>query len=487
MKKTISLLALLLLASPAAVWAKPVSVTFYPEGAVVTEEETFPSGKNVVLTLPAGADASGLSVSLSSGFVQETRIRTEPVPSPAMKALQKKREKVQSGLSRVAAERESLTCERLFWADPPMEAKDGKALEKQAGQSTEHFDNLAGRDTALSARERKLERQLRALEARMEAVGRGNDTVQTCALTVRDAASGPLTVRWSYALADASWQPSYRVLAEEKTGTVRVLMDAVLRQQSGADWKDVDVTLASAENLRRVNPPSLPDWVIGEERPVMRSMNLMAAKSMDVESAVQAQGHATGLIWNLGRMDVPAEGTLTRAVAAHDLAASFCRLVRPLQEERAYFTAALASGDVPLLPAGQALFFVNGIKNAQGVFSLAAGEKNIFFGADRRLGVRTRSLPAEKEGTAQNTQVWRRSVDITSSHDAPVSVRVEIAAPILRNSAMRLTEESTPKATPEDARYVWLLDIPAGKSASILQSVTVTLPEEKSADTAQAF
>ena len=481
MKKTIPLLALLLLASPDAVWARPVSVTFYPEGAVVTEEETFPSGKDIVLTLPAGADASGLTVSLSSGVVLERRVRTEHAPSPAVQALQKEMEEVRDGLSRAAAERESLTCERLFWADPPLKAKDGKALEKQARQSTKHFDDLAERDTALGARERKLERQLRALEARMEAVGRGNDTVQTCSLAVRDAAPGPLTVRWSYALADASWQPSYRVLAEEKTKTVRVLMDAVLRQQSGADWKDVDVTLASAQNLRRVNPPALPDWVIGEERPVMRSMNLMAAKAMDSESAVQTQELSTGQSWKLGRMDIPAEGQLTRFVASHELAASFCRLVRPLQEERAYFTASLASGDAPLLPAGQALFFVNGIQNAQGVFSLATGEKNIFFGVDQRLGVRTRALPAEEEGTSQNTQVWRRSVDITSSHDAPVSVRVEIAAPILRNSAMRLTEESTPKATPEDSRYVWLLDIPAGKSASLLQSVTVTLPEEKSA------
>ena len=53
-------------------------------------------------------------------------------------------------------------------------------------------------------------------------------------------------------------------------------------------------------------------------------------------------------------MDVPAEGQLTRFVASHELAASFCRLVRPLQDTRAYVMATLTPDSVPLLPAGQA-------------------------------------------------------------------------------------------------------------------------------------
>lgn len=488
MNKTTPLLALLLLASPAAVWAKPVSVTLYPQGASVTEEETFQPEKDIVITLPAGAEAESLSFSLSAGSVLETRLRADAKPSPAMKALQKELEEVRDGLSRVAAERESLTCERLFWADPPMEAKDKKALEKQAALSAARLEKIAGRDIALSARERELEQKSRALEARMEALGSHNKGMQTCTLTLEEPPSAPLAVRWTYFLPGSSWQPSYRVLADEKAGTVRVLMDAVLRQQSGADWKNVDVTLASAEDARRVNPPSLPDWVIGEERPVMRSMNLMAAKAMDSESAVLTQELATGQSWKLGHMDVPAEGQLTRFVASHELAASFCRLVRPLQDTRAYVMATLTPDSVPLLPAGQAVFQVNGTENARGVFRLGPDRKDIFFGVDQLVGVRADDLPTGHAAEGSKANVWRRSVDVVNGHSSPVSVRVEIAAPILRNSAMSLAEESTPKAELEEkgSRYVWRLDIPARESRNILQSVTVTMPEERSGDTGQS-
>ena len=80
-------------------------------------------------------------------------------------------------------------------------------------------------------------------------------------------------------------------------------------------------------------------------------------------------------------------------------------------------------------------------------------------------------------------------MDISNGHDRPVSVRVETAAPILRNSSMSLKEKSSPRAELEEkgARYVWLLDIPAGESEQILHDVTVTIPEEKHTDQQQSY
>ena len=489
MKKRTFLLTLLLFSLPTPLSARPVSVTLYPQGAMVTEEDTFLAGKDIVLTLPAEGDAGSLSVTLSAGSVLESRLSAKNAPSPAMEALQKELDKVRNGLSRVAAERESLSFERLFWADPPMKAKNRKDLEQQAALSTEHLHRLAGKDIALSAEERELERQRLALEARMEAVGNHNSTVQTCTLTLRDAPSGPLTMRWTYFLPGASWQPRYRVLAEEETGMVRVFMDAVLRQSGGMDWNDVDVTLASVEDMHSVNPPALPDWVIGEERPALRAMNVMAAKAPASERSARVQEHATGLRWSLGRMSIPAEGQLTRPVAFHEFSASSGRLARPLQDPRAWLPAFPASKVLPLLPAGQAVFYVNGTENARGTFQLNVGQKQIFFGVDQLVGVNANTLPTGERNDGPSAQVWRRSMDISNGHDKQVCVRVETAAPILRNSSMSMKEKSSPSAELEEkgARYVWLLDIPAGESEQILHDVTVTIPEEKHTDQQQSY
>ena len=135
MKHALPLLALLALVLPAQVQARPVAATLSPSGAMVTEEETFrPEQGRVTLVLPAGADAGSLSFSLSAGSVLESHLSTRHSPSPAAAALQNERETLQNALSGVAAERESIAYERLFWADPPLNpaSGDSKALEKLA-------------------------------------------------------------------------------------------------------------------------------------------------------------------------------------------------------------------------------------------------------------------------------------------------------------------------------------------------------------------
>lgn len=486
MKHALPLLVLLALVLPAQVQARPVAATLSPSGAMVTEEETFrPEQGRVTLVLPAGADAGSLSFSLSAGSVLESHLSTRHSPSPAAAALQNERETLQNALSGVAAERESIAYERLFWADPPLNpaSGDSKALEKLAKDTQSRLDALARREVELDARQRALERDLRALEKRMEALGENNDTVQMCVLVLKD--EGPVTVRWSYYLPDAAWRPRYRVLADENAGRVRVFMDAELHQTSGTDWKDVDVTLSSGENFRSVNPPSLPDWIIGEARPAaLRSMNIMAAKAPADASTAAAHDSATGTVWKLGAMNLPAEGTVTRSVASHECSASFMRLARPAEDERVWLSADIDDKTMPYLPSGQAVFSVDGVENARGVFRFGPGQEEIFFGVDALMAAKVQDLPAKAgsdAGAGRRTQQWRRSMTIVNGHDREVAVRVEASAPIVRDTSARVTVTGSPEAVyeHEGSRCVWMLDVPAKESSRIVYEVTVTEPDRK--------
>ncbi|WP_294486490.1 DUF4139 domain-containing protein [uncultured Mailhella sp.] len=479
MKLRLLLLAALLLA-PAHAQAKPVSVVLYPAGALVAEEETVNPEGRVVLTLPAGADAESLSVSLSSGVVRESRLSVRQTPSPAMAALQRELEDLRGELSRAAAERKSVSAERLFWADPPTAPADNaQALEALAQETRLRLAALAQKETELGARERALEKDIQSLNARMKALGSHNAAVQECELVIDG--KGPATARWTYFLPGAFWKPSYRVSAEEKTGLVRIVMNAVLRQDSGADWKDVDVTLASAEDARSVEPPALPIWTEGDERPLLRSANIMAAKAA---GAADALSHATGVYWPLGRLNVPAEGEITRLAATCELPAEFCRLVRPLQDTRAYFTATPASETLPLLPAGQAVFVVNGMENARGTFRLNAARKEIFFGVDQLVSAAAQELSATDADVPASMKARQRrwKADILNRHDRAVEVRVESSAPVLRDARMsaRVKSRPAPELNEERACYEWKLEVPAHGTSSIVHEVTVAAPAEPS-------
>lgn len=491
-----SLFAGLVLLCPSLSQAVPVSVTLYPSGARVTESQPCrPENGRIVLQVPAGADEGSLEFTLSAGRVTGVSSELlEGTPSPASAAVLHELDAVHAQLALVRAERESLARQRLFWAQPPLDLT-GAGPDALTGQSkvlAERLQELDGKESDLELRTRELERSAGALEKRLEALGRDNESVRQCVLEVSGTGSTPVTVLWSYYLHDASWQPRYRVQADQKTSQIRIFMNAVIRQGSGEDWKNVKITLASGEDFRDVTPPALPDWIVGGEKtPAMpRAMNLMAAKTPVSDEAVFASGnasgtnHAAGRIWRLGVEDIRAGEQVTRSVESFALNATFFRLIRPFEDARAWFTALAEEGQLPLLPAGQATFLVDGVENAHGQFRLAPGDREIFFGIDQLVAVTAHVLPSPgTEGPSGTKSVqWRWRADIINGHDDAVEVRVEAAAPVLRDTRMDEKVRSRPVADFDEERscYVWNLEMPARSKSDIVYEVTVTAPDDAS-------
>ena len=330
----------------------------------------------------------------------------------------------------------------------------------------------------------------KALEKRLDALGRQNESVRECELELTDAGREPVRVRWSYYLNDAGWQPRYRVQAVTDAGQVLITMDAVMRQGGGADWKGVDVTLASSKDFRRVTPPPLPDWILGDSlaSSVPRAMNVLAARApamgADAVAAKAAAPRDSGLRWSLGKTDIPAGAQTARPVDERRFAATFFRLIRPTEDERAWFVASLEEEAIPLLPLGQASFLVDGAETARGAFRLAPGERDVSFGVDPLIGVKKNDLPtqgAENEAGIKTRQ-WRWKTDIVNGHDKAVTARVEAPAPILRDARMRAKVKSKPAADFQEERalYEWRLEVPALKTASVVHEVTVTSPIDAS-------
>lgn len=490
MKKALPILALLSLTMPLYAQAKPVSATMYPRGTMVTEEEIFrPEEGRISLSLPAGADAESLCIFLSEGRVQELRISTKNTPSPAMQKLRQKREELESALDKVAAEAETLAIERTFWADPPvtLDGKDKKDVSGLFEETKKSLADIAERCADLAKQKRELTQCIKDIDTRMEDMGRHNATVQECVLFVENDA--PVTIRWTYFLKGAFWKPSYRVLAEEKDKKIKIAMDAVLHQASGADWEGVNITLASANTSGSAAPAPLPHWIIGEERRVMLSSRMYAkaaAEDIAAETAQEAdaieQEHAAGILWRLGKVNLPAHGSITRPAAAHEFSADIFRLARPALGKQVWIAAEINEKDMPVLPAGQALFLIDGEENARGVFRMEPGKKEIFFGVDQLMLAEEKNMPAETAAAAdKDIRKWKKSLRIDNGHDKPMRVRVEAASPIARDASVKVEFTANPKAKAQEgsAVMVWNIEVPAKKSAGIAYEVTVTQPADK--------
>ena len=494
MKLRFSLSAAAFLLTAAVAEAAPVSVTLYPSGALVTEEELIrPKNGSLTLFVPAGAEEGSLEFTLSRGTVTgTTAVLRQGRPAPEVNAVLDRMARVDDEASLLSARRESLAQERRFWSMQAVPSENAQDQHARAEALAGELEKLAVRDAELTSSLRSLAAERTTLKKRLEELGGQNTGMLECTLETSDAGLEPVRVRWSYFLSDAGWQPRYLVQGVTEKGEVVITMQAVIRQRSGMNWTGVETTLASSEDFRRVTPPALPDWIIDDNQVRMapRTMNMLAAKAPSADRASAAAGvsalsHASGLFWKLGRLDIPAGARITRPVAAHRLNAAFFRLVRPMEDERAWLAASLE--DVPLLPAGQASFIMDGVENARGVFGLAPGDSEIFFGIDQLVGVKTTVLPAQDADVPAGMKVrtWRWSVDIVNSHRQPVNIRVEAPAPVPRNPRMTVKTKSRPGAEydEEHARYEWHLEAVPGKTTTIVHEVTVTGPSGASSKT----
>ena len=242
---------------------------------------------------------------------------------------------------------------------------------------------------------------------------------------------------------------------------------------------------------RVVTPEPAPAAVVvapaaPEEKKVEKPVEKAAEKPVQAAAVVveaRAEEPRQDKAVRARKVDVPAEGSLTRPVSSHEFSASFFRLARPALEEKVWLAAEIRDDDIPVLPAGQALFLVDGMENARGVFSLEPGRKELFFGVDQLVSASERNLPvsaspATDEG--MTVRRWKKSVDIRNGHDRSVTVRVEAASPIVRDASTQVAFTAEPEAkSGEDGAFrFWNIEVPAKKNSGIVYEVTVTEPDD---------
>lgn len=496
-----ALLSLLCLSLPVQADARPVSATLYPGGALVLEEESaVPDSGRIVLHLPAEADPASLNLSLSQGCVMGRTMKLLPgKASPAVEASQRELTALRDSMSVKYAELASLAALREFWTQPPYMLNAptvellNELMDKLATDAEDKLAALIAREGALRADLRVMEAQAAALEADISALGKENKTVRECVLEVKDTGNTPVTVRYSYWLNNASWRPQYRVKADSDSGRIDIRMDAVITQNSGEDWHDVELTLASSDRLNDVTPPAIGNWVINDT--IGSNTMLRAVRSTAADFAMGAAKAAlpatsqddAGLTWALGSLDVPAATSVTRLVSLHELESSFSRLARPRLSRDVWMCATLtpeelASDKLPLLPSGQASFLVNGRETARGSFRFGPGSKEIFFGIDGLMSATRQELALEpdtkKESAAADIRQWYWKTVIHNGHDKAVSLRVEEAAPIARTAHTAIEVETIPPAIlhADTARYEWELQLPPHAKQDIVYRVISSTP-----------
>ncbi len=251
-----------------------VAVTVYADRASVTREAEvkLPAGASTVMfdNLPAGLDGNSIraqgtaEAAVTLGAV-DTKTKTEAklaVPQEQqlqaqLQDLQDKRALLQADVGANDARKSFL--ESLGTAPPPVARSAADSDDPGASSVLKPEQWNAAANTLYAGMAdtlklgvsqgiaiRQIDQQVAALQAQMNsATGQRSSVSVSVPLEAADATT--LTLRVTYQVPRATWEPIYDARLDTKTGKLDLTEYAKVRQATGEDWANVALTLSTAQ------------------------------------------------------------------------------------------------------------------------------------------------------------------------------------------------------------------------------------------------
>jgi hypothetical protein len=269
---------------PKAAASKVTAVTVYQNNALITREVEVPEGAGtievVVTPLPPQTINSSLYSEGSEDIrVLSTRFRTRPMKEDTREEVRK----AEADLHKLALDAQKLQSDSKTITENM--ALLGK-LENFTAATTQHATEkgnlnsdsaIALSDHVMKKRD-EMAKQLVETQQKIQANGEqtefvkrqltelaaGTNKTERDAVIVVDkknAAAGK--VRLNYLVDSATWRPQYKLRAGKDKDPIRVEYLAAIAQQTGEDWKDVKLTLSTAQPMFNAAPPELRSLAVG--------------------------------------------------------------------------------------------------------------------------------------------------------------------------------------------------------------------------------
>jgi uncharacterized protein (TIGR02231 family) len=501
------LIIILILLFPISSMATVKEVTLFPNSAKISETAKInpqcDKGKCLsVITLPSQADPESLVVSLPP----QSRVKIEDVQ---VKPIQVQDEIKIADLRKQIAGREEERKEMLaklqalevqlqFWqAQTKAKTKtlaDTSKLADAIGKNVrrDHQEKLI-----IETQLEKIDKNIKKLKEELNQAAGKKETAWEITLTTSGSGKTEIALSYTYSLAGCGWLPLYRIEALPADKIISFSWDAEIWQSSGEDWKQVQLNVATLQPIINVAPPELPEWIIKPRvlYKASRSKNIAAAPLMEKEAsdnealgAMPAETqNTTYSIWSLGKKNIPAGNRQRLKIKDESWPAEFLFLARPAINPQAFVRAQIKLDQPAEIPSGQAIFVIDGAILGKREFSFAGSEEDLFFGTSPLISV-TSSTITDQSGTKtifqdKQTRSWQWLIEAKNSSNADIKLRIEEPVPQARNKKIHLNFKQNPEPVEKDhAKFVWLLDVPAGQKKTIQNNIELEAPSDMNID-----
>ncbi|MGS8176870.1 mucoidy inhibitor MuiA family protein [Pseudomonas aeruginosa] len=491
-----------LLAAPQAVDSRISAVTVYADRAVVTRTARLqlPKGQHEIALeqLPFQLDDTSLRASLGASAaatlldVSSAAQRVERPDDNRVQQLDQQLREIDRQLREIHDRGSVLEAQKKFLADiqsgstQPGKDRPMPGIDelKSLLQLTEgNLERLLAEQRQLDDRAAELEQRKQQLQEQRGTLNGDGKRFKRAVLRVALEQPAQVEVKLDYTLRDASWQPTYDARLRDGAKTIELTYQGLVRQSSGEDWTDVDLTLSTARPALGGNVPRLNPWIVDIDAP-----NAYYASEMAMQDVPAPMPQAAPI----ARTSVPAtlnsDGSAQKVTIARlEMPAKLRYLAAPALRETAYLEAETRNdSDYPLLPGTLNTFLGNSFVASGHLRGVMPGESfELALGADEGIGIERKLVKryTDSSGLIGNrTRVnYEFRIDVRNNHKNAERVQFEDQLPVSRNEQIQVTLLE-PKAQEvkreDDGKLKWDWTLQPGEKRSATLKFSVEYPKD---------
>lgn len=524
-----------LLAAPQVADSRISAVTVYTDRAIVTRTATLqlPAGQHEIALeqLPLRIDDNSLQASLSASAAA-TLLDVSSAPQVSPPSEDNRLQQLDAQLrdlerqEREISDRGSvLENQKQFLAD--IQASSTKPGKNQALPSIDELKNLLqmseGNLGRILDEQRKLDQQGEELQQRKQELENqrshlaGDGTHYKRAI-LRVALEKPAQVQLqlSYTLYDASWRPAYDARLRDGEDKIELTYQGIVRQSSGEDWTDVDLTLSTARPNLGSSVPALSPWFVDtfDPRTVMPARPAPAPAApmmaMEAKKAQRFVADEQAVAGSLAEMPVavadvsgattsasfhiPTRSTLNSdgssqkvSIAQFKLPATFRYLATPSLREAAYLQADTRNtSDYPLLPGPLNTYLGNTFVASGQLRAVMPGETfELALGGDEAMSIKRKLVNRYTDYTGltggRKRVTYEFRIDAQNNHKTEQRLQFKDQLPISRNEQIKVTllePEGQEARREDDGKLLWDWQLKPGEKRSTTLKFSVEYPKE---------
>ncbi|MDR2222558.1 MAG: DUF4139 domain-containing protein [Flavobacteriaceae bacterium] len=363
-------------------------------------------------------------------------------------------------------------------------------------QMTNEVDRLTDKQTSLTDKLTALKNKLDFNKDKSEKSSKGKLILQ-----VMNEVEGEVPLQIKYYTNQANWKPFYDLRVEKINSPIKVVYKAEVTQQSGIDWKGVNLSLTSGVANQSNRIPTWSTWFLSygyNDSSYLKEVSVSnkGSKKLGYSTASYDKAESSSLMYeestmanytqvNESQLNVSFDISIPYTVLSNgkqhsvtlndfNIPAEYKYFAAPKLDSNAYLVATIRDyGNYNLLP-GTANVIFDGVYVGKTVLDPANTEEEmkLNMGKDPKVVV-TRTVVKDKSGTkilsSKKTQNFVYDIAIRNNKAESIAIQVEDQYPISSNTdiEVELTDTASGNVNPDKGIIKWDLKVKGNEGKTL--------------------